>query len=70
MDDIDFKKLSIQEPDFAAFTKNAIFESYLITKSGRELLKAMYNFYQIGMTEKQVTQFMANAMRQNGADNG
>ena len=63
MNDIDFKKLTIQEPEFAEFVKNAVYESYLITMQGKEMLRAMYNFYQIGVTEKQAAQFMANAMR-------
>lgn len=62
-DDIDFKKLLIQEPDFKKFLEQALVGGFLGTKQGRELIRAIHNFYRIGLTPKQVSEFMINQMR-------
>lgn len=63
IDDIDFKKISEQEPEFAEFAKDAMYLAFLATQI--DFIKAMYSFYAIGMTSKQVSDWLITNMRLN-----
>jgi hypothetical protein len=56
MNEIDWKALALQEPEFVDFVKIVFWESTLATQT--DFLKAIYSFYQIGMTAEQVAQWM------------
>lgn len=55
-DNVDWRKLAKQEPEFVAFCKDVMWDSMLTTAP--DFLKSVYSFYAIGMTAKQVTDWM------------
>lgn len=67
-DDIDFKKLLDQEPEFAGFAKDALYEGMLAINT--EVIKGIWSFYQIGMTSQQVAQWMKTNMQINKPPEG
>ncbi len=56
MNDTDWQKLGKQEPEFADYCKNILWES--IAMQQPDYIKAIYSFYQIGMTAEQVVNWM------------
>lgn len=60
MDGLDIRKLLEQEPEFAEYAKEALFQGFV--KADNDFLRGLYNFYMIGSTPEQVAQFIANSM--------
>jgi hypothetical protein len=55
-----------QEPEFEDYAGKAFIRA--TTSTAPDALAALYQFYQIGMTLEQATQFIINASRMNGTD--
>lgn len=67
MSDIDIKKILDQDPEFKKFATDAVLEAFLLLN--KEILTAMYSFYSIGMTSKQVAQWIRTNQHLNERDN-
>jgi len=64
-EDIDFKKMVEQEPDLKAYFSEVLVKVFLADKNSREMLKAIYNFRNIGMTTEQVADWVIGMQKFN-----
>lgn len=54
-DDIDFRKLVEQEPGFREYLSDVLVESIVSDRESTSAMKAIYSFYNIGVTVSQVS---------------
>lgn len=60
---LDAKKILEQEPDFAAYVKDVLYES--MTKSGLDLITVIYAMYSSGMSKEQTIATLVMMLRFN-----
>lgn len=65
-DDIDYRKLAKQEPEFEVFAKQAVFD--FMNLASPDMLKAIYSFWAIGMTQQQVHDWLKIYIKLGGSD--
>lgn len=63
---IDFAKIAEEDKQFQTFLKEAFYKS--IIKSDMNLIQTMYGFYQMGLSEEQVAEFIKNMSRMHEGD--
>lgn len=56
MNDANWKLIAEQEPEFVEFCKYVFWKSTLVGQP--DFLKALFSFYQIGMTPEQTAQWL------------
>lgn len=56
--EVNIKKLLEQDADFKNFAEEAIFAVTMANKASRDIIKSIYGFYSIGMTIKQVSEWL------------
>lgn len=57
-DDIDFKKMIEQEPDLKEYFQEVLTTVFLADKNSRDMIKAIYNFREMGMEPQQVAKWI------------
>lgn len=57
---IDYKKLMEEDPAFKEFVQNILLEMFMSDKEGHSFLASVHSFYNIGMTQQQVAQWVRN----------
>lgn len=55
---IDYRELVEQEPEIQEYIKECLYLSIVDSKESTDLFKTLVNFYTIGMTSKDVAEWM------------
>lgn len=63
--EVDYKKMVEQDDELKSFLRDVLLEIHLSTKDGDHLVKALYGFYQIGMSRHDVVQWYKNMISMN-----
>jgi len=63
INEIDFKKLMQEEPEFKNYCQDVFIAAWTATKVGRQMLEALNSFYMAGLTQEQAVKLLVNNMR-------
>lgn len=61
--EIDIRLLVDQEPEFRDYLMNVLTDGMLSTKESHDFIRAIYNFYCIGISKEQATEWLAKTIR-------